>query len=115
MGPKTEAGKAGRRMTGRQDHFLSWPGKDQQRSEGDFTHFFSRDPEKKCFCSLTAAAKGETSKVFKCLAPGQWFLQRNLQAWFRGCPTEGAVCLTLNGVVSARTLATPLARGRVKG
>lgn len=33
--------------------------------------------------------------------PGLWFLPRSQQVWFRGCPIEGAVCLTLNGLVGA--------------
>ena len=54
---------------------------------------------KKCFfCPQAKSRKSKPASVFKRCVPGLWFLTGSPQVWFRGCPIEGAVCLTLNGV-----------------
>lgn len=69
--------------------------------------------KKKCFfCSQAKTGKSTPTCVFKRCVPGLWFLTGSQQVWFRGCPIEGAVCLTLSGVAGASKQRLNTARQR---
>ena len=108
----------------RQERAFAWQcplpalaGKDQQRSASvSLSACLGIQKKKKVlFCSQAKTGKSKPASVFKRCVPGLWFLTRSQQVWFRGCPIEGAVCLTLNGVAGASKQRLNTARQRASG
>ena len=97
--------------------YLHWQvkiGRDPQVFHSLLVSEFRRKT-KVLFCSQAKTGKSKPASVFKRCVPGLWFLTGSQQVWFRGCPIEGAVCLTLNGVAGASKHRLHTARQRASG